>query len=101
MLTSTGLFYPEESTRKELGIVDGVTGATKIVVNQDGGIPILDKATQDGTTYALDEFYKSIMNQILPASNINTGTQASICVAMCNEAIYTGNKQLWKKEYDI
>lgn len=101
LLTSTGLFYPEESTRKEFGIVDGVTGATKIVVNQDGGIPILDKATQDGTTYALDEFYKSIMNQILPASNINTGTQASICVAMCNEAIYTGNKQLWKKEYDI
>ena len=37
LLTNTGLFYPEESTRKDLGIVDGVTGATKIVVNKDGG----------------------------------------------------------------
>jgi len=101
LLTSTGLFYPEESTRKELGIVDGVTGATKIVYNQDGGIPILDKATQDGTTYALDEFYKSIMNNIVPVSNINTGTQASICVSMCNEAIYSGNKQVWKTEYSV
>ncbi|RYD72290.1 MULTISPECIES: Gfo/Idh/MocA family protein [Pedobacter] len=101
LLTSTGLFYPEEATKKELGIVDGVTGATKIVMNLDGGIPILDKATQDGTNYALDEFYKSIINNVLPVSNIATGTQASICVAMCNEAIYSGNKQLWKRDYDL
>lgn len=99
LLTDTGIFYPEEKTRKELGIVDGVTGATKIVVNKDGGIPILDKATMDGTNYALDEFYRSIMDNVLPASNIVTGTQASICVAMCNEAIYTGSKQVWKQEY--
>jgi len=100
LLTNTGLFYPEESVKKELGIVDGVTGATKIVVNKDGGIPILDKATIDGTNYALDEFYKSITTRKEPVSNINTGTQAAICVAMCNEAIYSGNKQVWKKTYD-
>jgi predicted dehydrogenase len=101
LLTNTGLFYPEQSTKKELGIVDGVTGATKIVVNKDGGIPILDKATIDGTNYALDEFYKSITTRKEPVSNINTGTQAAICVAMCNEAIYTGNKQVWKTEYSV
>jgi predicted dehydrogenase len=101
LLTNTGLFYPEESTKKDLGIVDGVTGATKIVVNKDGGIPILDKATIDGTNYALDEFYKSITTRKQPASNIDTGTQAAICVAMCNEAIYSGNKQVWKKEYSL
>lgn len=100
LLTNTGIFYPEEVTRKELGIVDGVTGATKIVVNNDGGIPILDKPTMDGTNYALDEFYKSISTGQQPVSNINTGTQASICVAMCNEAIYSGDKQLWKKEFN-
>ncbi|UKT64812.1 Gfo/Idh/MocA family protein [Pedobacter mucosus] len=100
LLTNTGLFYPEESTKKDLGIVDGVTGATKIVVNKDGGIPILDKATLDGTNYALDEFYKSINTKKEPVSNIDTGTQAAICVAMCNEAIYTGHNQYWKKEYD-
>ncbi|WP_029275127.1 Gfo/Idh/MocA family protein [Pedobacter borealis] len=101
LLTNTGLFYPEESAKKELGIVDGVTGATKIVVNKDGGIPILDKATIDGTNYALDEFYKSITTRKEPVSNINTGTQAAICVAMCNEAIYSGNKQVWKTEYSV
>lgn len=101
LLTNTGLFYPEESVKKELGIVDGVTGATKIVVNKDGGIPILDKATIDGTNYALDEFYKSITTRKEPVSNINTGTQAAICVAMCNEAIYSGNKQVWKSEYSV
>ncbi|PWS28295.1 hyaluronate lyase [Pedobacter yonginense] len=101
LLTNTGLFYPEESTKKELGIVDAVSGATKIVVNRDGGIPILDYATQDGTNYALDEFYQSITTNKKPASNINTGTQAAICVAMCNEAIYKGTKQVWKKEYDV
>jgi len=101
LLTNTGVFYPEEVTRKELGIVDGVTGATKIVINKDGGIPILDKPTMDGTNYALDEFHQSITSGAKPVSNINTGTQASICVAMCNEAIYSGNKQVWKKEYSF
>lgn len=101
LLTNTGLFYPEARTKKELGIVDGVTGATKIVVNKDGGIPILDKPTIDGTNYALDEFYKSVTSKTEPASNINTGTQAAICVGMCNEAIYSGNKQVWKKEYSL
>ncbi|MFW0716859.1 Gfo/Idh/MocA family protein [Pedobacter sp. N23S346] len=101
LLTNTGIFYPEQETIKELGIVDGVTGASKIVVNTDGGIPILPKPTLDGTNYALDEFYESIISGKLPASNVKTGTQASICVAMCNEAVYSGNKQVWKKEYGV
>ena len=99
LLPDTGIFYPEKERAKELGIVDGVTGATKLVINKDGGIPILDEPTKDGTFYALEDFYKAITEGKETASNINTGTQASICVAMCNEAIYTGNKQLWKQEY--
>ncbi len=95
----TGIFYPEKQTAKELGIVDGVTSATKIVINKDGGIPILDQPTKDGTNYALDEFYVAITENKTPVSNIKTGTQAAICVAMCNEAIYTGKTQYWKKEY--
>ena len=99
LLPDTGIFYPEKVVAKQQGIVDGVTGATKIVTNKDGGIPILDKPTKDGTFYALEEFYKSITEGKTPVSNINTGTQASISVAMCNEAIYTGKTQFWKKEY--
>lgn len=101
LLTDTGIFYPEKEKEKELGIVDGVTGATKIVKNMDGGIQILDKPTKDGTIYALEEFYNSVTTGKVPVSNINTGTQASICVAMCNEAIYTGKNQFWKKEYNV
>ncbi|MFA6276242.1 MAG: Gfo/Idh/MocA family oxidoreductase, partial [Pedobacter sp.] len=99
LLPNTGIFYPEKETAKQLGIVDGVTGATKIVVNTDGGIPILDKPTKDGTIYALEEFYKAITENKTPVSNINTGTQAAICVAMCNEAIYTSKTQFWKEVY--
>lgn len=99
LLPDTGVFYPEKERAKELGIVDGVTGATKLVINKDGGIPILDEPTKDGTFYALEDFYKAITEGKPTASNINTGTQASICVSMCNEAIYSGNKQLWKQEY--
>lgn len=99
LLPDTGIFYPEKERAKELGIVDGVTGATKLVINKDGGIPILDEPTKDGTFYALEDFYKAITEGKPTASNINTGTQASICVAMCNEAIYSGTKQFWKQEY--
>lgn len=100
LLPDTGVFYPEKSKAAELGIVDGVSGATKITFNTDGGIPILDKPTKDGTIYALDEFYLAITENKKPVSNIDTGTQAAICVAMCNEAIYTGKKQTWKEHYD-
>lgn len=100
LLTNTGTFYPEKALAKELGIVDGVTSATKIAPNADGGIPILEKPTIDGTNYALNAFYKSITEGNTPVSNIDTGTKASICVAMCNEAIYSGQSQHWKKEYD-
>ena len=99
LFPDTGIFYPEKETKKELGIVDGVTSATKIVINKDGGIPILDAATKDGTIYALEEFYLAICEGRTPVSNIKTGTQAAICVAMCNEAIYTGKTQTWKNEY--
>ncbi|SFG90784.1 Gfo/Idh/MocA family protein [Pedobacter insulae] len=96
---NTGIFYPEREAAKELGIVDGVTSATKIVVNTDGGIPILEKPTRDGTNYALEEFYSAIVENKTPVSNIKTGTQAAICVGMCNEAIYTGKSQFWKTAY--
>jgi predicted dehydrogenase len=100
LLPDTGIFYPEKQYAKELGIVDGVSGATKIVMNTDGGIPILDKPTKDGTIYALEEFHASITTGKKPVSNIDTGTKAAICVAMCNEAVFSGKGQEWKKEYD-
>jgi len=99
LLTDTGLYYPEKDIRKELETVDGVSGATKIVWNQDGGTPILDKPTKDGTWYALQEFYKSIQTNTIPSSNVHRGANAAICVAMANSAIYNERIEYWKPEY--
>src|SRR5690606_37664190 len=70
LLTNTGLFYPEKEAKEALSTVDGVSGATKIVWNKDGGTPILDEPTKDGTWYALQEFYKAIKTNTMPSSNV-------------------------------
>jgi len=101
LLTNTGVFYPEKETRKELETVDGVSGATKIVWNEDGGTPILNEPTKDGTWYALKEFYKSITTNTLPSSNVHRGASAAFCVAMANESIYKEEIMYWKPEYDV
>lgn len=100
LLTDTGLYYPEKEIQKELSTVDGVSGATKIVWNQDGGTPILDQPTKDGTWYALQEFYKSIQTNTLPSSNVHRGASAATCVAMANNAIYNERIEYWKEEYE-
>jgi predicted dehydrogenase len=49
LLTDQGMFYPEKDLLKEKGTVDGVTGATKITWEKNGGSPILAEPTKDGT----------------------------------------------------
>ncbi|WP_257666509.1 Gfo/Idh/MocA family protein [Parapedobacter tibetensis] len=98
---NTGVYYPEDSIKITHGTVDGVTGATKIVQNSDGGIPILPEPTKDGTIYALEEFYKSIMNGTIPSSNVHTGAKGAICSALANESLFSGNIQHWKPEYNL
>jgi predicted dehydrogenase len=101
LLVNEGVFYPEAQTRKELQTVDGVTGATKITWNKDGGIPILAEPTKDGTYYALVDFHKSITQQQSPASNVFTGARTAVCVHLANDAIYNNTIQQWKPEYNF
>ncbi len=101
LLVNEGVFYPEAQTRKELQTVDGVTGATKITWNKDGGMPILTEPTKDGTYYAMVDFHKSIVQKQSPASNVMTGARTAVCVHMANEAIYTNTVQQWKPEYNF
>jgi hypothetical protein len=56
LLMHDGVYYPEPTTKKELQTVDGVTGATKIEWNKEGGINIMNEPMKDGTWYALLEF---------------------------------------------
>ncbi|WP_295768915.1 Gfo/Idh/MocA family oxidoreductase [uncultured Mucilaginibacter sp.] len=101
LLTDQGMFYPEQSLLKEKGVVDGVTGATRITWAKEGGTPILPEPTRDGTWYALNDFYDKIGTGELPDSNIYTGAKTAICVHLANQALYNNEIVHWKDEYNV
>jgi predicted dehydrogenase len=101
LLVNEGIFYPEPAAKKELETVDGVSGATKIEWNNDGGIPILKEPMKDGTWYALRDFHKSIVEKQQPVSNVITGATTSVCVHLANMAAATRTTQLWKPTYNF
>lgn len=101
LLMHEGIFYPESEARKELETVDGVSGATRIEWNKDGGIPILKEPTKDGTWYALQDFHKCITEKTPPASNVITGATTAVCVHLANKATYTNSIQHWKPVYNF
>lgn len=100
LLVNEGVFYPEPATKKELTTVDGVTGATKIEWNKDGGIPILKEKLKDGTWYAFQDFYQSIQKRQQPASNVITGATTACCVHLANEALYGHSVAKWSSSID-
>lgn len=101
LLTDEGVFYPEAKTKKDLGIVDGVTGATKIEANKDGGLPIMKEKGKDGTWYALQEFYKTVTENAKPVSNVITGATTAFCVDMINKSSYNQTIEKWKGEFSL
>ncbi len=101
MLMDDAVFFPEAKTKKELETVDGVTGATKLEWNKEGGIPIVKEKMKDGTWYALDEFYSCVREKKTPLSNVMTGATTAVCVHLSNEAIFSHSIQLWKPEYNF
>ena len=101
LLPHKGTFYPESDAKKELQTVDGVTGATKLEWNQDGGINIVSQEMKDGTWYALKEFYACAKEGKLPVSNVYTGASTAVCVHLSNQAIFDGSIQHWKPEFNF
>ena len=99
LLVNDGIYIPEGDQKKKLETVDGVTGATKIEWNKEGGIPIMNEKLKDGTWYALKDFYKSVTEKNQPASNVVTGATTAVCVHLANKAAYSGVTQQWKPEY--
>lgn len=99
LLTDQGVLYPEKSLQKEKGTVDGVTGATRITWNKDGGLPILPEPTKDGTSYALKDFYNKIQTHELPDSNVFTGARTAISVHLANQALYSKTACSWSDTY--
>lgn len=99
LLPNDGVFYPEKQTRKELETVDGVSGATKIEWNKEGGIPIMKEKSKDGTWYALQEFYKVIIEGGDPVSNVTTGAKTAFCVDMINQSSFNQTIEKWQSAF--
>ncbi|GGF18044.1 oxidoreductase [Hymenobacter cavernae] len=103
LLVDEGVYYPEKDTLKQYGTVDGVTGATKITWDKNGGLPITTGAEplKDGSWYALSEFYQAVMQKKVPDSNVLTGARAACTVHMANQAIYNHTIEKWRPEYNF
>lgn len=92
-------FYPEGNfEHKEIGIVDGVSGAT-IPWEEGRGIPI-NVEHSDPSKQALMDFRDSILNNTTPLSNLETGAKTAIAVQMALEAMYNNEIVKWKPEFD-
>lgn len=98
------LFYAEAQS-KQLGTVDGVTGATVEALQKGEGVLIRfsnrDDKDRDPTAYALMDFAECILTGKKPASNVETGRDVAIAVHMGNQAIASGEMRLWKPEYSV
>jgi predicted dehydrogenase len=99
LLTDQGMFFPEKKLLKEKGTIDGVTGATRIMWNKEGGTPILPEPTKDGTWYAFKDFYTKVQAKELPDSNVFTGARTAISVHLANQSLYERKISTWDKSY--
>ena len=98
-------FIYAESTDNAKGIVDGVTGATKLAITQGKGVELVfgepgSKQTEP-TTDCLIDFVHCINNKKKPVSNVETASDASIAVHIGNAAADTQTFQEWKPGYSI
>lgn len=81
-------FHPEGNMAKELGELDGVSGAT-LNWEQGRGIPV-EIEHGDPSKQALMDFRDSIHAASQPMSNVLTGAKAALCVQFGLDAMYKG-----------
>ena len=89
-------FYPEGSYKKELGEVDGVSGAT-VNWEQGKGIPI-EVNHSDPSKQALMDFKESVLNDTEPLSNLVSGAKTAACVQMGLDAMHEEKIVFWNKD---
>lgn len=97
---TSALIYPEMATKKELGMVDGVSGATIPTMNKEGAIPVIGN-NDDPTGQALIDFADSIINNQEPISNVKTGAKAAISVRMALDSILNKKTVEWEDSYKL
>lgn len=92
-------FYPEGKYAKEMGNVDGVSGATVNGI-EGRGIPI-EVTHEDPSKQALIDFQEYVVNNKIPISNVETGAKAAICVQMGLDAMIGEKIVNWKSELGV
>lgn len=97
---TSALIYPELATKKELGMVDGVSGATVPTMNKEGAIPV-NGSNDDPSGQALIDFTNSIINNTEPISNVKTGAKAAISVRMALTSMIEEKSVKWEDHYSI
>jgi predicted dehydrogenase len=97
------IIYPEDSYLKELGEVDGVSGAT-LNYDEDGkGIPISAYSVHPdwtNTDFALQSFYESIVENKEPFSNVYNGGKTALCVRMGLDAMIDNKIVDWNDDFN-
>lgn len=99
-----GWIYSEKVSGRELGEVDGVSGATVRLLREGRGVPIAvpeEKEGMNNTGYALEAFHQSLLDNTLPYSNVYNGGATALCVRMAIDAMLDEEAKTWKPEYNI
>jgi len=94
------LYTEKKPSDKELGMVDGVTGATLKFWQEGKGAPI-DVEHEEPTKQAVMDFERSVRDGREPWSNVKTGSLAAVSIAMAIKASRTGQILHWQDEYDF
>lgn len=92
--------YPEKQKQKELGLVDGVSGATRKAWSQGEGSPI-QVEHKNPSVQALLDFADSINTNAQPLSNVETGAKVAVTVQMALNAMDNERVEYWKEDYNF
>ncbi len=87
--------YYEKGNEKEMGNVDGVSGATVYPMMQGKGTAI-HVEHDDPSRQALIDFRDCILDSKTPLSNIQTGANTAIAVQMSLDAMIKGEIKTWE-----
>ncbi len=92
-------FYPEGEYKKEIGRVDGVSGATT-KWEKGKGEPI-EVGHADPSKQALMDFRENVVNNTEPISNAVSGAKTALCVQMGLDAMYHNEIVSWNNDLTL